>query len=325
MVLTKRKEILDYVFSILEIPEEAATFFREEWQIKSVGMLINLEHEKMLELEEVAHGHVAAIALVTEWIKQYIETNDGELPNWEEDLTEETWEDFILCQGAKKGGGISTTTEEGSDTSKDINQDNVDETIDTIESIDPVIKIGNSPFNNAMPMVKIDVRSYPEFDGTLKNWKSYKQKFKSVASMHGLGDLVNSTYQVPSGPKELENHYMKNGFLQSILEYSLAKGTALTRVKKFSKIRDGRESWKELAVWYEGQGSTETLARKALTTITTHQLTHSSFGGAESYLEKFETALQDLVTYAGDRCRRNTRLGCVGVGGLFVGGYQIVS
>ena len=31
------------------------------------------------------------------------------------------------------------------------------------------------------------------------------------------------------------------------------------------------------------------------------------------------------VTYAGDRCRRNTRLGCVGVGGLFVGGYQIVS
>ena len=61
-----------------------------------------------------------------------------------------------------------------------------------------------------------------------------------------------------------------------------------------SKSRDGRESWKELVVWYEGQGSTETLARKALTTITTHQLTHNSFGGAESYLEKFETALQDL-------------------------------
>jgi len=32
------------------------------------------------------------------------------------------------------------------------------------------------------------------------------------------------------------------------------------------------------------------------------------------------------VTYAGDRCRQNTRLGWVGVGGLFVGrGYQIVS
>jgi len=74
----------------------------------------------------------------------------------------------------------------------------------------------------------------------------------------------------------------------------LAKGTALTRVKKVCKSHDERESWKEVVIRYEGQGSKETLARNALTTITTHQLTHNSYGGAEAYLDKFETALQDL-------------------------------
>jgi len=59
------------------------------------------------------------------------------------------------------------------------------------------------PFNNVMPMVKIDVRSYPEFDGTLKNWKGYKQKFKSIASMHNIGDLISSTYQIPVEPKDI--------------------------------------------------------------------------------------------------------------------------
>jgi len=90
-----------------------------------------------------------------------------------------------------------------------------------------------------MPLVKIDVRSYPEFDGALKNSKSYKQKFKSIASMHKIGDLITATYQVPSDSVALQEHYAKNAFLQSILEYSLAKGNALTRLKKFSVSKDG--------------------------------------------------------------------------------------
>ena len=47
----------------------------------------------------------------------------------------------------------------------------------------------------------------------------------------------------------------------------------------------------------------------------------------QDHLENVKNAREQykIVTYAGDRCRRKTQLGCVGVGGLFVGGYQIVS
>jgi len=66
-LLARRKEILNHAFNILEIPEEAQVFFRDDWQIKSVGMLVNLGHEKMMNQEIVAHRHLGAIALITEW------------------------------------------------------------------------------------------------------------------------------------------------------------------------------------------------------------------------------------------------------------------
>jgi len=46
--------------------------------------------------------------------------------------------------------------------------------------------------------------------------------------------------------------------------------------------------------WYEGLGSQETVAKKALEIIASHKLTTSSHGGADLYMEKFENALQDL-------------------------------
>ena len=86
----------------------------------------------------------------------------------------------------------------------------------------------------------------------------------------------------------------RNSFLQSILEYSLTSGTALSRVTRFSSSGDGRSAWLSLRTWFEGQGSQEAIAKKALETITSHKLTESSNGGAEAFMEKFEGALQEL-------------------------------
>ena len=68
-----------------------------------------------------------------------------------------------------------------------------------------------------IPAVKIDVKSYPEFDGQLKNWKSFKQKFKSVASMHKIGYLLTKSCKAPTDPEELNKFQQQNQFLQSIL------------------------------------------------------------------------------------------------------------
>jgi len=106
-VVTNKKEIFDHVFKTLEIPEEVQDFFKSTWQIKSVGMLINIDQEKMMDQDEIVYGHVAAIALFIEWLKQYITDHEGKTPlNWEFEFTEDIWEDYILHRGASKGGGI---------------------------------------------------------------------------------------------------------------------------------------------------------------------------------------------------------------------------
>jgi len=73
-----------------------------------------------------------------------------------------------------------------------------------------------------MPSVKIGIKSYPEFDGKLQSWKAFKQKFLSVATMHGIQPIMSPSFSIPSDPpdsKEVVNSFTsKNLFLQSILE-----------------------------------------------------------------------------------------------------------
>ena len=99
---------------------------------------------------------------------------------------------------------------------------------------------------------------------------------------------------ITSTAEEIQQEKSQSQFLQSILEYSLAKGTAKARIKKFHKTGDGLSAWKELVEWYENQGSTETKAKNALQVITSHKLTSKSHGGAELYMPKFENALLDI-------------------------------
>ena len=184
MVVANKKEILGHVFKNLEIPEEVQDFFTSTWQIKSVGMLINLEQDKMMDQEEIAHGHVAAIALFIEWLKQYIADHEGKTPiNWEFELTEKIWEDYILhSRGANRGGGIGTTTDEGSNSSGEMAVDETTTRGMSNTKVDP-IKLGtpfveNSPFNNILPLVKLDVRSYPEFP------RNHAQECATIILMH---------------------------------------------------------------------------------------------------------------------------------------------
>jgi len=146
-----------------------------------------------------------------------------------------------------------------------------------------------------MAKIKIDIQSYPTFTGKHSDWKPFRRKFEALASIHGFISIMKATYQVPSvSTKKGKKFATKNAFLQSILEFSLAAGTALSRVTRYSKSQDGKTAWVNLCEWFHGQGSQEAIAKMALEVLTTHKLTMNSHGGAEVYMEKFEQALQEL-------------------------------
>ena len=74
-----------------------------------------------------------------------------------------------------------------------------------VEQVDDIVNRNRKTSANfSMPAVKIDMNSYPEFDGQLKNWKSFKKKFKSIATMHRIGTLLQSTYMIPTDLRKLQ-------------------------------------------------------------------------------------------------------------------------
>ena len=149
--------------------------------------------------------------------------------------------------------------------------------------------------------VKVDLKSYPTFDGKLQNWKPFKRQFYAMAQMHSLDYLLSKSIDSLAIDEESEKYKKDNKFLQSALTYALAKSHSISKVEKNDNSGDGKQSWLDLVDWYEGQGSEETIAAKALNVITTHKLNTNTHGGAEAFLERYQQAVLDLEN-VGEPC-----------------------
>ena len=281
-----RRNTLLRILQILTLPQPVVDLFNEEG-INSIGLLLNYSEMELMELKEKVTeqsfqtSHIKLIILFRDWYVQFSSNlPQGTIIDWSTSFNEDVWEQYMLDHSVS---GISSL---GMATQTVTNQTQNTANTSNIR-------------NNGNMSVKIDMKSYPEFDGKLNNWKSFKQKFLSVATIHGVANIMKKTYVVPTAPsstsEEVETFKNSNLFLQSILEYTLAKSTASSIIKRYSEDGNGRKSWLALRDWYEGQGSQETLAQEALTIISTHRLLPTSHGGANLYMEKFENALHDLL------------------------------
>jgi len=246
--------------------------------INSIAILLKLDDSDLGLLqtnnEEVLMGHTKSIKMFKRWCLQTSLKKKLIDVEWMEEFFSEIWDDFLLNEA-------STVTR------------STKKTVPSMVSVSEEPKAVSKDDIN----VKVHIRSYPTFSGKNNDWKSYKRKFEALASIHGFSFIMKKDFIVPDkGDDDAYHIYDKrSSFLQSILEYSLASGTALSRVTRFSSSGDGRNTWLSLRTWFEGQGrSQEAIAKKAPETITSHKLTENSNGGTEAFMEKFEGALQEL-------------------------------
>lgn len=280
--MSTRQSALNHVLGVLDLSDEAKKLLQDNAikSISTLSMITEDEFTKLCEKHEsvLLLGYVKSILTFKKWCSNFTNDNpDKSLINidWKDEFTIEMWEDFIFKES------------------------NANAEVKESDSTSSAEKAGNQLSNQVtanLSNIKIDIKSYPTYDGKLSTWKGYKQQFKALATIHGFSYLLEKEYSVPSDTTSVEyaNYIKHNSFLQSILVFSLAKSTALSKVKPFTDAQDGRKAWKELDEWYEGLGSQETVAKKALEIIASHKLTSSSYGGADLYMEKFENALQDL-------------------------------
>ena len=52
--------------------------------------------------------------------------------------------------------------------------------------------------NSFIPNVKLDVKTYPTFNGESAQWAKFKRGVLSIASTHGLDDIFDENYIVPT-------------------------------------------------------------------------------------------------------------------------------
>ncbi len=106
--------------------------------------------------------------------------------------------------------------------------------------------------------------------------------------------LLKPHYSLPRQPQALERHRNANIFLYSAILFATEGGTGATVVKRQEKTQDGRLAWLNPRKWYEGQGSKNNIARRALQTLQNLTLTRDAVGGVEAYISTFEDALTSL-------------------------------
>jgi hypothetical protein len=233
MTLTRHQK-LEHVFDVLALSVDAITYLTTTGTVTTVTRLVNTGPEwfstavKDGEISEADNSEITAFKIW--YITKFLPEKDIV-----EQLNHDSWEKFCSAKtpGATVAGSATSTAGATTDTVK----------------------------------IKTDLRHYPTFDGRLEKWTMFKRKFLAVTVMHGHGEILKKGYVVPSDPADAKLHVEHGNVIHSALILGLAAGTAILKVVKHDATRDGAQAWADLIEWYEGQGSMEAIAKRAMETL----------------------------------------------------------
>ena len=152
---------------------------------------------------------------------------------------------------------------------------------------------GVDKFNSS---VKLDVKLYPTFDGSLGGWLKFKRGVLALASTHGLDDVFNKNFQVPAQDKghDWDLYAAKNKFVYSMWTSRVFGSYPLTIIRSFEQKKDGRGVYLQFLDHYENTNNMEQVSLLALSKLQELSLTYKTPGGLPGYVTKFRDAILDL-------------------------------
>ncbi len=103
-----------------------------------------------------------------------------------------------------------------------------------------VDSMADRPDNTSVVLPKMVL---PEFNGNPSRWDHYYVKIQSVLGQAGLLDVANGLLTDKS----------KNEALYYMLMSSTATGTARVHVKRYGRVKDGANAWRDLVEHYGGE------------------------------------------------------------------------
>ena len=237
--MTTRAVHLQRTFDVLQLSDEAQVFLRDDKKVTNIGKLAMLQESQVegwaSSTTSLTESDVNEISKFKAWYLAWTKNRDNDLSNFMGVFTEDMWDTYFPP-------------------GEDVVQD--DEGLHGKSE-------GVEDRNNFK--VKADLKQFLRFTGLIDEYVPWKCAMRAVAMAQGLGELLEDSYTVPEeGGEDYKVYHQKNALLHSALMMVMAEGTAILKVEKFHPTADGRGAWMALRDWYEGQGSNESVAKRAL-------------------------------------------------------------
>ena len=201
MSTNTRKATLNHVLDILDFDQDAKDVMLGSG-IKSLSLLATCSEDELTVIQEnhpdvMVFGHIKSINMFKLWCKQYADKNPTSsftAINWKEDFIHEIWDDFLMQQSKH-------SLEEANPSSQS----------SEVSSITGKFK------DASLSNIKIDIKSYPSFDGKLTSWRSFKQRFQALSSMHGFAYLLDKEFEAPTdeSSEDFDKYEQKNRVFSS--------------------------------------------------------------------------------------------------------------
>jgi hypothetical protein len=259
---------LQRTFDVLQLSDEAQDFLRDK-KITNIGRLAMLQDVQVegwaSSTTPLTESDANEIIKFKAWYLAWTKNRESDLTNFMGVFTEEMWDTYFPTgdDAVQDDQGLHGRSEE------------VEER------------------NNFK--VKADLKQFLRFTGLIDEYVPWKRATRAVATAQGMGELLEDSYTVPEeGDDDYKVFTQKNSLLHSALVMATAQGTAILKVEKFRPTADGRGAWMALRDWYEGQGSNEAVAKRAMKMLHSSKLTSATTNGADGFIQIFEQALQDL-------------------------------
>ena len=158
----------------------------------------------------------------------------------------------------------------------------------------PSSVVTTSKVDNFLSSIKLDMNSFPKFNGRIEQWLNYKRKLDSVASIHNLGRILTNCRVPPAGTEDRRLFDTQNTYMYSVFAKTCTEGTPLLVIRKFETTRDGQKVFLEMKEFFESDHNMTVVVQKCYQALSEVKLTKGYNGGAERFLHKFQNTYLDL-------------------------------
>ena len=143
--------------------------------------------------------------------------------------------------------------------------------------------------------VKLDVKTYPAFDGELGNWLKFKRAVLALAATHDLLDVFNEQFIPPTNPGQAKQLFdAKNTFVYSIWSARVYSTYPVQILRQFENSTDGRGAYLAFLDYYESNSNMEDASIIATNKLNNLVFTATSHGGLPTFVNKFCQYILDL-------------------------------